>query len=280
MKSSLPLLKEMILPSFFTLTKGVKIKSEGISINNEFKNVEIDTASLKKYTHFFDWSTPFPLTFFYLMAQRAQTSLMLQSDFTIAIPGLVHISNRIEKLGIIDYTAPFDLQTNVVVDYKETGSLVPRFTVYFIQNNKRVIQCESIYLARRKGNRKTIQPQPDDAFITRPLFVEPWDIPKDLGQSYASASGDKNPIHSSYLFAKIVGFPSPILQGWYSVSRIVKACETESNTIYTSIEVNFKSPIFLPSKQKVERQKNEKNETQFQVTDLLTNKIVLNGKLR
>jgi hypothetical protein len=123
MKNSLPLLKDMILPSFFTLTKGVKIEKEGIAIKKEFKNVAIDEASLKKYTQFFDWQNPYPLAFFYLMAQRAQTSLMLQSYFTIAIPGLVHIANRIEKLGAVDYTLPFDLKANVVVDYKEFGSL-------------------------------------------------------------------------------------------------------------------------------------------------------------
>jgi hypothetical protein len=70
------------------------------------------------------------------------------------------------------------------------------------------------------------------------------------------------------------------LQGWYSVSRIVKAYEIANNTTYQSIEVDFKSPIFLPSQQRLEVQKNEKNELMFQLTDLLTNRIVLNGKLK
>jgi acyl dehydratase len=278
MKKELPLLKDMILPSLFTITRGVKIKKEGIPIEKTFKNVEIDSVALKKYTQFFDWHTEFPLP--YLMAQRAQTSLMLQSDFTIAIPGLVHISNRLEKLSTIDYTASFDLKVDVEVPYKEAGSLIPKFKVLFTQNSKPVICCESTYIAKRKGNKKSSLKTDDAAFIEKPSFSETWEISQNLGQIYAEASGDKNPIHTSKFFAKIVGFRSTILQGWYSVSRIVKACEIEYATTYQSIEVDFKSPIFLPSKQEIKWQKNEKNEVRFQIIDIESNKIVLNGKLK
>jgi acyl dehydratase len=280
MKNSLPLLKDMILPSFFTLSKGVKIKEGGIAIKKEFKNVTIDEVSLKKYTQFFDWEQQHPLAFFYLMAQRAQTSLMLQPNFTIAIPGLVHISNRIEKLGVIDCALPFDLIANVVVDFKDVGSLIPKFTVNFFQNNEPVIFCESTYVAKRKGNKRDNPSVNKEAFITKPFSSEIWEIPKNLGQIYATASGDKNPIHSSKVFARIIGFPRPILQGWYSISRIVKEYETENAIAFQSIEVDFKSPVFLPSQQKVDIQKNDKNEVLFQLTDMQTNIIVLYGKLK
>jgi acyl dehydratase len=276
----LPLLKDMIFPSLLTITRGVKIKKEGISIRKTFKNVEIDSLALKKYTQFFEWHTEFPLAFFYLMAQRVQTSLMLQSDFTIAIPGLVHISNRLEKIGTIDGTSPFDLDVTIEVAYKEMGSLIPKCIVLFIQNNKPVIRCESTYIAKRKGNKKNIQQAEEVAIIEKPMFDETWEISKNLGQIYATASGDKNPIHTSTFFAKIIGFRSPILQGWYSVSKIVKACEIANNTTYDFIEVDFKSPIFLPSQQKVECQKNEAKELLFQIRDKGNNKIVLTGRLK
>lgn len=274
----LPSLKNMILPSLLTIMRGVKIKKEGIFIEKTFKNVEIDLIALKKYTQFFDWQTECPLAFFYLMAQRAQTSLMLQSDFTIAIPGLVHISNRLEKLGSID-NSPFDLDVTIEVAHKETGSLIPKCTVLFIQNKQPVIRCESTYIARRKGNKKREQ-QADGVAFEKPAFNETWEISKNLGRIYGVASGDKNPIHTSTLFAKIIGFRSPILQGWYSVSRIAKMCEIENNTTYDFIEVDFKSPIFLPSKPKVAGQKNENGSVQFQIMAGDNNKIVLTGSLK
>jgi acyl dehydratase len=281
MENKLPFLKDMIFPSFFTLIKGVKIKKEGIRISKDFKNVKIDMDSLEKYRSFFNWQQPYPFAFFYLMAQRAQTSIMLNADFTIAIPGLVHISNRIEKLDTIDYDLPFDLIVNVDVPYKEKGSLIPRFTVDFLQNNKTVIRCESTYIAKRKGGiSNTAKEKTNDAFITHADTSQIWEIDKNLGKLYASASGDKNPIHSSFLFAKLIGFSRPILQGWYSVSRIINEYELATNAAYSSIEVDFKSPILLPSKQKIELQYKENKETLFQIADLQSNKIVLYGKIK
>jgi acyl dehydratase len=278
--TNLPLLKDMIFPSLLTITKGVKIKKEGISIKKIIKNVEIDRIALERYTQFFAWQEECPLAFFYLMAQRAQTSLMLQADFTIAIPGLVHISNRLEKLGTIDSNAPFDLDVKIEVAYKEAGSLIPKCTVLFMQKNQPVIRCESTYIAKRKGGMNAKTRMDIDEALTKPFLSETWEIAKNLGQIYAAASGDKNPIHTSKFFAKIIGFRSPILQGWYSVSRIVKAYEMANNTTYDFIEVDFKSPIFLPSQQKVEGQKTGTNDVLFQINDVATDKIILKVKLK
>ena len=67
MKNTLPLLSEMILPSFRTIMKGIKIKKEGIAINKTFENVYIDNSSLKSYREFLNWNADLPLAFFYLM---------------------------------------------------------------------------------------------------------------------------------------------------------------------------------------------------------------------
>lgn len=280
MKNTLPLLSEMILPSFGTIIKGIKIKKKGICIKKNFENVTIDSSSLQSYKNFLNWNTDLPLAFFYLMAQRAQTNLMLSSDFTIAIPGLVHIANTLTSLDEIDKTKPYNLQAKVEVSYKETGSLIPKFTVDFTQNEKTVIRCESTYIAKRKGNKKRehIEKEYND-FTDISVSAENWEISKNLGKKYAQASGDKNPIHSSKLFARIVGFKNPILQGWYSISRIVKTCETEFNTTFKNIEVEFKSPVFLPSKQIAEWYITDEREVIFQVKSD-NNKIVLIGKLK
>ena len=280
MKNTLPLLSEMIIPSFRTILKGIKIKKEGIAINKKFENVYIDNSSLKSYREFLNWNADLPLAFFYLMAQRAQTNLMLSSDFTIAIPGLVHVANTLTSLEKIDEIEPFKLKAKVEVSYKDTGSLIPKFTVDFIQNKKVVIRCISTYIAKRKGNKKSKPIENEyNVFTHTSVNTENWEISKNLGKKYAQASGDKNPIHSSKLFARIIGFKNPILQGWYSVSRIVKTCETEFKTTFKSIEVEFKSPVFLPSKQIAEWYITDKKEVIFQVKNH-NNKIVLNGKLK
>jgi hypothetical protein len=279
MNPKLPLLKSLIFPSFLTLTKGVKIGTNGINLSAHFPKVEIDKTALEQYKEFLNWNTDVPLTFFYLMAQRAQTALMLHRDFTIAIPGLVHISNRIEQLSTIDNAQSFDLKVQVHVPYKETGSLIPAFSVDFFQNDTLVIRCESTYIAKRKNAKSSPNKIEQNDFLLNPDFAEIWDIPKNLGRTYGSASGDKNPIHSYDFFARTVGFRSAILQGWYGVSRIVKDCEAANKMTYKTIEVTFKSPIFLPSKQKIEIQNIENQQVVFKISDVKTDKVVLNGKV-
>lgn len=278
--ASLPLLKNMVLPSLLTITRGVKIKKEGISIHREFREVEPDERALERYKSFFNSTEHIPLTFFYLWAQRAQAAVMLQPDFTIAVPGLVHVSNRLEQIGSIQCDRPFDLTVNVAVPYKEEGSLLPRFAVRFIQDNATVIVCESTYLAKRKRKKKQTRPTPVDPVIAEHASSAIWEIPKNAGRSYARASGDVNPIHISKVFAKLAGFKLPILQGWYSVARIVAECERETEFKFRHIEVDFKSPIYLPSRQRVERQAGAGGEVTFRMADVASEKTVLYGRLK
>jgi acyl dehydratase len=279
METNLPVLKSLVLSSFLTIRKGIKVNKEGIDLTQNFSNVTIDDSSLKKYMDFMEWENEIPLTFFYLMAQRAQAALMLRPEFTIAIPGLVHVSNTIKQLSAIDYSSSFDLVANVKVDYKETGSLVPSFVVEFVQNDVLVIQCESVYIAKRSGTKNSSHRREENKFIVKSDSSKIWNVPKGLGKVYGKASGDKNPIHSYDFFAKRVGFRSAILQGWFGVSKVVKECEIASGAAYTSIVVDFRSPIFLPSKQKLEWTKGENNEVHFQIVDNESGKLVLNGKL-
>jgi hypothetical protein len=279
METNLPVLKNLVLPSFLTIRKGIKVNKEGIYIHQNFSNVSIDELSLKKYMDFMHWEKQIPLTFFYLMAQRAQAVLMLRPEFTIAIPGLVHVSNTIKQLNDIDYSASFDLVANVKVDYKETGSLIPLFVVDFVQNNTTVIRCESVYIAKRSGPKNSGHRREENKVLIDSAYSKIWNVPKGMGKVYGNASGDKNPIHSYDFFAKRVGFRSAILQGWYGLSKVVQECEMANQTAYRSIVVDFRSPIFLPSKQKLEWKSGDNNEVHFQIVDHETGKLVLNGRL-
>ena len=276
----LPSLKKLTIPSYLTLTKGVKIKPGGINIKHDYSQVKIDQDNLSKYKTFLHLKSEIPLSYFYLMAQRAQAALMLKKEFTIAIPGLIHVSNKLEQINSIDYSIPFDLKTSVTAEFKNEGALVPKFTVEFWQKGIKVMTCLSTYLAKRKGGMKRTKTKTDFSSIANPNHSVNWEIPNNLGKAYGRASGDKNPLHSSDFFAKLIGFDSSILQGWYGVSRIVKECEEKNNEVYKSIEVDFRSPIFLPSLQKVEWIKESDTKLAFQITDSNSGKKVMQGALQ
>ena len=78
----------------------------------------------------------------------------------------------------------------------------------------------------------------------------------------------------------MVGLHLPILHGWCSVCRLLKTCEKECKRSYKTIDVDFKSPIFLPRTQNLQFHKNEKNEIIFRITDAKAEKVVLEGKFK
>ncbi|UPT68186.1 MAG: hypothetical protein M0D57_05910 [Sphingobacteriales bacterium JAD_PAG50586_3] len=223
-------------------------------------------------------ATPTPFVYIYILAQRAQASLMLQKEFTIAIPGLVHIANRLEEVNPIDYSAPFDIVATVDVEYKAEGSLIPVFNVELLQNGVTVARCQSTYLAKRKSNKpkgKATEENP----VTKPFIAQDIVIPTNAGRQYARVAGDRNPIHTSTLLAKLFGFKRPIAHGWYLVSRIVKECEALKNTTYKSINVEFKFPVFLPSSVVLQLEEKPDGTLVFFALSKETNKLVLSGSL-
>lgn len=279
MKDILPEFKQLIFPSFLSLAKGVKINESGIHSRLSFHNITINPKDIIRFAAFIGSGNPTPLTYIYILAQRAQAALMLQKEFTIAIPGLVHIYNRLQQVNPIDYTAPFDIETQVDIEYKAEGSLVPTFSVAFLQQGQVVARCNSIYLAKRKSNKPKSTAAVDDP-VTKPFLTQEIIIPANAGRQYARVAGDRNPIHTSTLLAKLFGFKRPIAHGWYLVSKIVNLCEQHQNNTYKTINVEFKSPVFLPGAIVLQVEEKSDEILLFSALSKETNKLVLTGSLR
>jgi acyl dehydratase len=76
-----------------------------------------------------------------------------------------------------------------------------------------------------------------------------FDAPSGLGRAYGRIAGDLNPIHVSDLSAKLFGFPHAIAHGMWSLAR----CAAEFDTARAcALGVQFKLPVFLPSRVKLE----------------------------
>ena len=73
-----------------------------------------------------------------------------------------------------------------------------------------------------------------------------WRIPRSVGTDYAAVSGDRNPIHTSRVGARVFGFPAPIAHGMWSKARCLSAMEGRLPGACT-VEVTFKAPILLPA---------------------------------
>lgn len=261
-----------------SLAKGVKVNAAGIHSSLSFKGILVDAADIKQFAAYIGITNPVPLVYIYILAQRAQAALMLQKEFTIAIPGLVHIANRLQQLAGIDYSVPFDIVANVDVEPKAEGSLIPVFSVDFLQNGVLVAQCHSTYLAKRKSNKPKTATEIINP-ITKPFLQEVWNVPANAGRRYAKVSGDRNPIHTMPLFAKIMGFKRPIAHGWYLVAKIVNRCELEKATVFKTIEVEFKAPVFLPGTPLLQLEESANGGILFSLLSQAGDKLILTGTL-
>ena len=280
MNPQLPHLSKLILPSLLTLRRGIKIKPAGIALARTYEEVLIDEGALQKYVTMMGWQQESPFAYLYILAQRAQTALMLDQAFTIAIPGLVHLSNQLEQLAGYDVQAPFKIAVSGEVPYKEDGSLIITFAVDFWQGGTKVATCTSVYLAKRKRKQPGARSPKKEETIRSdsPVLSEEWEIPARLGKQYARASGDINPIHTSTVIAKAMGFPSRILHGWYSAGRAMKSAEMFLGKPVKSIAVEFKTPVYLPSKQVLKLWLTEEEIT-FQLSDYNTGRLTMRGTM-
>lgn len=263
----LPKQGKLLFSSFLNASKGVKMGNTDFSLTKTYEGVNIDVKNVKKYCEFFDFKSPFPVTYLFIISMRSQLAVMNEKSFPIAVMGMVHLGNSFDLLSKIDTAKPLKVETGVSIAAKEEGSLFPIVKTNFYQDSTLVATGEGHFIAKRKRKtekkaEETIAPEPEKktAFYTQELVY-----PKNIGWKYAAVSGDYNPIHLSSFLAKNFGFKSAIAHGWCSASRVLAAVEKQKQKELKHIEVNFKTPIFLPDKVKLELYNNPDGSTGFKV---------------
>lgn len=277
MDKQLPSLSRMLLPTIFSMGRGVKIAREGINLKRSFTEVSLDSRAMQAFADFLGSENRAPLSYLYCLAQRAQIAVMLDKKFSIALPGMVHLENVLEEIAPWSPEKYFHIEVNIQVAYKTEGSLIPKCQVDFFQGGNKVVACSSVYMARRKSKNSGKKQEKISPVFPEATLKQQWDIAGNTGRGYAKVSGDSNPIHTMGFFAKLMGFKRPIAHGWYSVARAVIEAEKHLQKPIRKIEVAFKSPVFLPSKQDFALFEGEDN-TAFSVHNS-AGKLVLHGKL-
>lgn len=207
----------------------------------------IDLAHIEQYRRFFDFrrSTP-PLTYFYLLAQRAQLALMLDRRFPHAIPGLIHTGNELRLHAVPRADSPLEIQVSLLPQATCEARQVT-FDVAVTQAGRRVLSGSSEY--RVPGKRRTLPAAPGTPEEPPESFVAAnWQFEKSLIRRYALLAGDYNPIHLSTLLARHFGFRGAIAHGMYVVARAAATIENGSDRPLLAISAVFRRPIHLPAR--------------------------------
>jgi hypothetical protein len=216
------------------------------------RGVTVDRSHLAAYDRVcgFRLTDTLPATYPHVLAFPLAMRLMTAPDFPLPLIGLVHVANRITVHRPIPAGAAPDLAVRATglrdhprgrqFDVVATAAL----------DGAEVWRGLSTYL--RLGSPGGGSPRGGAAGgggepAAAPEAGAVWRVPARVGTDYAAVSGDRNPIHTSWLGARLFGFPRPIAHGMWSKAHALAALEGRLPDAYT-VDVSFRKPLLLPGR--------------------------------
>jgi acyl dehydratase len=212
--------------------------------------VTVDRGHLAAYDRVcgFRLGDELPVTYPHVLGFTEQMTLMTARDFPFALPGLVHIGNRVE------WTRPLRADDVLTLRVRardarphERGTQFDVITAV-LAGGEAVWTGTSTYL-RRGGSGSASgsgSGSGSDERSEPPTPSAVWRVPGDTGRRYAAVSGDRNPIHLHALTARAFGFPRAIAHGMWSAARCLAALEGRLPDA-GSVAVSFTKPVLLPA---------------------------------
>ena len=211
--------------------------------------VRVDPAELAAYDRVcrFPLTDALPATYPHLLTFPLQVALMSDRAFPLALPGLVHVRNRIDVLRPIGADEALDLEVWAERFAAHRSGATVDLCASVSAGGDEVWRGRSTYLARG-AKAPDGAPEADAEVSVGALqrVAATWRIPGDAGRRYATVSGDVNPIHLSGLTAKAFGFKRAIAHGMWMKARVLAALSGRLPDAFT-VEVAFRKPVFLPS---------------------------------
>jgi acyl dehydratase len=211
--------------------------------------VPVDPAHLAAYARvcLLPLTDTLPATYPHMLTFPLQMVLMSDRSFPLALPGLVHVRNRIDVLRAIGTDEALDLEVWAENFAQHRSGATVDLRAAVSAGGAEVWRSTSTYLARGATAPVGAPEAHIDVAVgdlERPAAT--WRIPDDAGRRYAKVSGDVNPIHLSGLTAKAFGFKRAIAHGMWVKARVLGALSGRLPDDL-SVDVGFRKPLFLPS---------------------------------
>ncbi|MDY0963567.1 MaoC family dehydratase [Massilia sp. CFBP9026] len=204
----------------------------------------IDADHLRRYNAAFGFKgDTVPLTFLYLLAQRAQLATMLACPIPFRIPGLIHVENRLAMHGPVVPDAPLALTTALQLPPPApNGALHAVLETRAFDGERLAFSCDSTYLIRRgsRSGRDTPPPEPP-----RGQELGGWTVALDAGRRYAALSGDWNPIHLWRWSARLMGMRAPIIHGAHTLAKACALQQASTGQDIAAVWCRFRQPVAL-----------------------------------
>ncbi len=223
----------------------------GDTVPNHTRSVEdlaIDRSNLAAYCAVtgLRYGDTVPLTYPFALTFPTVMGLITGFDFPFSAMGAVHVENRItahRPIAVTD-TVSARVHAENLREHRK-GLLVDVLTDVSVGNGPAWHQVTTFLHQQRTSPSDEPKPEPPKA----PKFPPPNAIlritPAQI-RRYATISGDRNPIHTNALGAKLFGFPTVIAHGMFSAAAILANLEGQLPTA-VSYAVKFGKPVVLPA---------------------------------
>lgn len=213
-------------------------------IGATFRLDRIDIDHVRRYQAAFGFQgDAIPLTFFYLLAQRAQLATMLACPIPFRIPGLIHVENRLALHGSIGLETPLALSTTLQLPpAAANGARHCVLATRAFDGERLVFACDSTYLIARGSRSGRAAPAPD---TPSGAALGEWTVAPDAGRRYAALSGDWNPIHLWPWSARLMGMRAPIIHGAHTLAKACALLQATSGRDIDTLWCRFRQPVPL-----------------------------------
>ncbi len=235
---------------------------EGLTLTLD--GVRVDRDQLARYARVVGarLSDRLPPAYPHVLAFPLQLALITGPGSPLGAAGLVHIYDRIVQHRPLDAGEELSLrvhatrlrphrrgrQFDLVIEVRAGGELV----------------WEEVSTNLRLGRGEESAPGPSVPSARDLEASACWRLRGDLGRRYAAVSGDFNPIHLHPLSARLLGFPTAIAHGMWTLARCLAALEPLVPDA-CEIEAAFKRPIALPAAVELAERREPSGELRFGV---------------
>lgn len=187
-----------------------------------------------------------PLTYPFVLTFPTVMSLLAAFDFPFPALGAVHVENQITALRPIAVTDTVTVTVHAENLREHRRGLLVDFISTVAVGNDPAWQQVSTFLHQQ---RTSLSDEPKEEPVPRSKLPAPKAILRITGgriRRYAAVSGDRNPIHTSALGARLFGFPGAIAHGMFSAAAVLSNIEGQLPDA-VRYSVKFGKPVVLPA---------------------------------
>lgn len=212
------------------------------------ENIPIDPGNVAAYGAVtgLRYRDAVPLTYPFALTFPTVMELITGFDFPFPAIGAVHVDNSITRYRPIAVSDTVGVRVHAEnLREHRKGLLVDVVTDVRVGNEPAWHQITTFLHPQRTSLSGEPKPEPP----AQPKLPPPKAIlritPRQI-RRYAAISGDRNPIHTSAVGAKLFGFPTVIAHGMFSAAAVLANIEGQlpDSVRYT---VKFGKPVLLPA---------------------------------